>query len=175
MNVFDGRMPGGKNAVWKLTVDFKMPSGKPALGVELMRVDVNRQHCTLRPVPSGELNQLSCAGTISDCFCISVTSSLPCSCLAVASTPFCLPLSSSRLPSPPDEDGDGDGDSGCHQRHGCCYCYPGCCHHRRHTSRRQLLHRRPGALPLLLHGGPCRLQSSTTTPLQRTLRRHCRR
>ena len=23
---FDGRAPGGKNAVWKLTVDFKMPS-----------------------------------------------------------------------------------------------------------------------------------------------------
>jgi hypothetical protein len=25
VNVFDGRKPGGKNAVWKLTVNFEMP------------------------------------------------------------------------------------------------------------------------------------------------------
>jgi hypothetical protein len=30
MNVFDRRAPGGKNAVWKLTVSFEMHSGKPA-------------------------------------------------------------------------------------------------------------------------------------------------
>jgi hypothetical protein len=28
MNVFDGRKPGGKNAVWKLMVDFEMPYDK---------------------------------------------------------------------------------------------------------------------------------------------------
>jgi len=26
VNVFDGHAPGGKNAIWKLTVDFEMPS-----------------------------------------------------------------------------------------------------------------------------------------------------
>jgi len=56
-----------KNAIWKLTVDFEMPSDKPALGVELMRVNVNCQHCTLRPVLANELNQLAHAGAISDC------------------------------------------------------------------------------------------------------------
>jgi len=29
MNVFDRRAPGGKNAIWKLTVSFEMPSDKP--------------------------------------------------------------------------------------------------------------------------------------------------
>jgi hypothetical protein len=29
VNVFDRRAPGGKNAVWKLTVSFEMPSDKP--------------------------------------------------------------------------------------------------------------------------------------------------
>jgi len=44
VNVFDGRAPGGENAIWKLTVDFEMHSGEPTLGVELKRVVVHRQH-----------------------------------------------------------------------------------------------------------------------------------
>ena len=67
MLFFDRRTPGMKNAIWKLTADFEMPSDKPALGVELMRVNVNCQHCTLRPVLANELNQLAHAGAISDC------------------------------------------------------------------------------------------------------------
>ena len=39
---FDGRAPGGKNAIWKLTVDFEMPSKDPALGVKLKRAAVYR-------------------------------------------------------------------------------------------------------------------------------------
>ena len=35
VGVFDGRTPGGKNAVWKLTVDFKMPSDNPGAEIEL--------------------------------------------------------------------------------------------------------------------------------------------
>ena len=35
VGVFDGHAPGGKNAVWKLTVDFRMPSEDPGLKVEL--------------------------------------------------------------------------------------------------------------------------------------------
>ena len=88
INVFDGCMPGGKNAVWKLTVDFEMHSGEPTLRVKLKRVTVHRQHCTLGPVPAGELNQLARAGAIFDCLCISVASSSPCSRLAVASPPL---------------------------------------------------------------------------------------
>jgi hypothetical protein len=84
INVFDGRTPGGKNAVWKLTVDFEMHSEEPTLGVELKRVAVHRQHCTLGPVPAGELNQLARAGAIFDRHLISVASSSPCSRLAVA-------------------------------------------------------------------------------------------
>jgi hypothetical protein len=53
INVFDGRTPGGKNAVWKLTVDFEMHSEEPTLGVKLKRVAVHWQHCTLGPVPAG--------------------------------------------------------------------------------------------------------------------------
>ncbi len=49
---FDGRAPGGKNAVWKLTVDFEMPSD--GAEVELKRVDVHRQHCVLGAVPAGK-------------------------------------------------------------------------------------------------------------------------
>ena len=64
-----------------------MPSEEPALGVELKRVAVHRQHCTLGPVLAGELNQLACAGAISDCLRVSVASSSPCSCLAFASPP----------------------------------------------------------------------------------------
>ncbi len=56
---FDGRTPGGKNAVWKLTVDFEMHSEDPALGVELKRVAVHWQHCTLGPVPAGKNIQCS--------------------------------------------------------------------------------------------------------------------
>jgi hypothetical protein len=54
VNVFDGRVPGGKNAIRKLTVDFEMPSGEPALGVELRRVITHRQHCILGPVPASK-------------------------------------------------------------------------------------------------------------------------
>ena len=49
---FDGRAPGGKNAVWKLTVDFEMPSDDAAS--ELKRVDIHRQHCILGAVPTGK-------------------------------------------------------------------------------------------------------------------------
>ena len=44
--------PGGKNAVWKLTVDFEMPSDGAAS--ELKRVDIHRQHCILGAVPTGK-------------------------------------------------------------------------------------------------------------------------
>jgi hypothetical protein len=54
-----GARRGGKNAIWKLTVDFKMPSKDPALGVELKRVAIHRQHCTLEPVPAGKNPQCS--------------------------------------------------------------------------------------------------------------------
>jgi hypothetical protein len=50
MGFFDGRAPGGKNAVWKLTVDFEMPSD--GAKVELKRVDIHRQHCILGAVPA---------------------------------------------------------------------------------------------------------------------------
>jgi hypothetical protein len=49
---FDGRAPGGKNAVWKLTVDFEMLSD--GAKVELKRVDIHRQHCILGAVPAGK-------------------------------------------------------------------------------------------------------------------------
>ena len=88
INVFDGRTPGGKNAVWKFTVDFQMPSEDPVPGVESRRVGIHRQHCTLGPVPADELNQLTRAGAISDCLRISITSSSPCRCLTVASPPL---------------------------------------------------------------------------------------
>ena len=88
INVFDGRTPGGKNAVWKLTVDSEMHSEEPTLGVELKRVAVHRQHCNLGPVPAGELNQLARTGAIFDCLRISVASLSPCSCLAVALPPL---------------------------------------------------------------------------------------
>ena len=59
---FDGRAPGGKNAVWKLTVDFEMPSD--GAEVELKRVDIPRQHCILGAVPAGK-NPL-CSVTFTD-------------------------------------------------------------------------------------------------------------
>ncbi len=34
VNIFDGCMPGGKNAIWKLTVNFEMPSDETALRVD---------------------------------------------------------------------------------------------------------------------------------------------
>jgi hypothetical protein len=54
VKVFDGRAPGGKNAIWKLTVDFEMPSDDPGAEVELKRVDIHCQHCILGPVPAGK-------------------------------------------------------------------------------------------------------------------------
>ena len=59
---FDGPAPGGKNAVWKLTVDFEMPSD--GAEVELKRVDIPRQHCILGAVPAGK-NPL-CSVTFTD-------------------------------------------------------------------------------------------------------------
>jgi len=88
INVFDGRTPGGKNAVCKLMADFQMPSEDPVPGVESRRVDIHRQHCTLGPVPADELNQLARAGAISDCLRISIILSSPCSCLTVALPPL---------------------------------------------------------------------------------------
>ncbi len=52
-----GAHRGGENAIWKLTVDFEMPSEDPALGVGFQRVAVHRQHCTLGPVPAGKNQQ----------------------------------------------------------------------------------------------------------------------
>ena len=54
VGAFDGRAPGGKNAVWKLTVDFQMPSDDLGAEVELKRVDVHRQHCVFGPIPAGK-------------------------------------------------------------------------------------------------------------------------
>jgi hypothetical protein len=48
----DGCAPGGKNAIWKLTVDFKMPFD--GAEVELKRVDIHRQHCIFGAVPAGK-------------------------------------------------------------------------------------------------------------------------
>jgi hypothetical protein len=44
-NIFDGRAPGGKNTVWKLAVDFKLPPDDKFGSVELKRVDIHHQHC----------------------------------------------------------------------------------------------------------------------------------
>jgi hypothetical protein len=52
MVFFNGRAPGGKNVVWKLTVNFEMPSD--GAKVELKRVDIHRQHCILGAVPAGK-------------------------------------------------------------------------------------------------------------------------
>ena len=54
MGVFNGCMPVKKNAIWKLTVDFKMPSNNPGAEVKLKRVAVHRQHCILGPVLAGK-------------------------------------------------------------------------------------------------------------------------
>jgi hypothetical protein len=62
VDVFNGRAPGGKNAIWKLMVDFEMPSDES--GLELKRFVVNQQHCTLGPVPVGKNPQ--CSVTFTD-------------------------------------------------------------------------------------------------------------
>jgi hypothetical protein len=54
MGVFDGCAPGGKNAIWKLTVNFQMLSDDLGANVELKRIDIHRQHCILRPFLAGE-------------------------------------------------------------------------------------------------------------------------
>ncbi len=54
VGVFNGSAPGGKNAIWKLTVNFEMPSNNLGAKVELKRVTVHRQHCILGPVPAGK-------------------------------------------------------------------------------------------------------------------------
>ncbi len=64
MGVFNGRAPGGKNAVWKLTVNFEMPSSNPGTKVELKRVVAHQQHCILGPVPAGK--NLPCSVTFTD-------------------------------------------------------------------------------------------------------------
>jgi len=85
-------------------------------------------------------------GTIADCLCILIASSLPCRRrIAVASPsprrrlaspspgpPFRPPSSSSHPPSPPHEDSNGDGDRHWHRR---SFPYRCCCHHRRRSSR----------------------------------------
>jgi hypothetical protein len=156
INVYDGRTPGGKNAVWKLTVDFEMHSEEPTVGVELMRAAVHRQHCTLgrfRPVNS--INSPALAP-----YSIAFASPLPRRRSAVAlpspRPPFRPSLSSLRPPSPPDENGDrdGDGDGDRHWRRCRRYLYPYCCHHRRRSSRCRLCRSRPSALPSLPSQGP---------------------
>jgi hypothetical protein len=62
VDVFNGCTPGGENAIWKLMVDFEMPSDES--GLELKRFVVNWQHCTLRPVPAGKKPQ--CSVTFTD-------------------------------------------------------------------------------------------------------------
>jgi hypothetical protein len=62
VDVFDGRAPGEKNVIWKLTVDLEMPSDES--GLKLKRFVVNRQHCTLGPVLAGK-NPL-CSVTFTD-------------------------------------------------------------------------------------------------------------
>ncbi len=52
IDVFVRRTPGGKNAIWKLTDDFEMPSDKS--GLKLKRFLINWQHCTLGLVPAGK-------------------------------------------------------------------------------------------------------------------------
>jgi hypothetical protein len=54
VDVFDGRAPGRKNVVWKLTVYFKVLSNEPVLGVKLKRVAAHSQHCIFGPVPAGK-------------------------------------------------------------------------------------------------------------------------
>jgi len=85
IHAISNRVPGD-HAVWKLTVRLQ---------------DAHRRTCTRSQIEEGccpstalhpragssELNQLACAGAVSDCLRISVASSLPCSRLAVTSPP----------------------------------------------------------------------------------------
>ena len=41
VGVFSRGMPGGKNAKWKLTVSFKVPSNDPGAKIELKRVAIH--------------------------------------------------------------------------------------------------------------------------------------
>ena len=54
VNVFDGRKPNGKNAVWVLRVDCMLPSSDPMAVVELKRVEIHHQHGIPGPVPAGK-------------------------------------------------------------------------------------------------------------------------
>jgi hypothetical protein len=55
MKVLDGHVPrGGENPVWKLTVEFVMPSDDPDAKVEVKSVDNYQQHCTLGNVPASK-------------------------------------------------------------------------------------------------------------------------
>jgi len=50
---YNGRKAGAKNTLWKLTLNFLMPSEEPDSEVEIWRVEILRQHCTLGPIPVG--------------------------------------------------------------------------------------------------------------------------
>jgi hypothetical protein len=91
LNVFDRRTPGGKNAIWKLNVDFEMPSNEPTLGVKFMN----------SIAPSGRfwlMNSINWPALVPDP--IAFASPLPHRCLAVTlpspHPSFCPPSSSSR-------------------------------------------------------------------------------
>ncbi len=50
---YNGRKAGAKNTLWKLTLNFLMPSEEPDSEVEIWRVEILWQHCTLGPIPVG--------------------------------------------------------------------------------------------------------------------------
>ena len=54
VNVFDGRKPNAKNAVWVFRVDFMLPSNDPMAVVKMKRVEIHHQHCIPGPVPAGK-------------------------------------------------------------------------------------------------------------------------
>jgi hypothetical protein len=87
-NVFDGRTPGGGNAIWKLTVRLRDALQRTCTWSRIEEGRCPSTALTLGPVPFGELNQLACAGTIINCLRISVPLSLPCCRLAIASSPL---------------------------------------------------------------------------------------
>jgi hypothetical protein len=62
VGVFDGCALGGKNAIWKLTIDFQMPSNDPGADVELKRVNIHRQHCIIGPNPVGKTHPAPASG-----------------------------------------------------------------------------------------------------------------
>jgi hypothetical protein len=57
VNVFDGCVPGRKNAIWKLAVSFEMPSDETAPRVELKKVTAYQQQCTLGLILAGKTPQ----------------------------------------------------------------------------------------------------------------------